>query len=938
MAKKPDWEAYSRQILDGLDIRAEYIALGVNVSTAGHASTSGWLPAHAYGREDRTPSASINVGDGPGRGRYKDFGGGGESLGLFDFAGQHGPYADWKEARRHYAKVAGVKLPKGCKPAKAPDESIAWRGMKPALVELWAQKKEGITAAAAHLAGVRLGMWPEPSSKYPIVAFPAYGPNLLDADPCAWVIMARNGRPLPLFKGKNIPPEPRKILTAGGGKAGWIGRHALEHLEEAEVIWKVEGVTTLLALQGIIPEDKRDKHLVLTNSGGAMELPRPEMIECLVGKRVYVVGDADEPGAEGATRWAKALGGVAIEVRNVLSPYEIVEDHGKDLRDWIIEQGSEAYEQLLELAHASPVYRPYLTPGASTPAESQTEPDELATYYEKKICKLLEIDVLGELHGNPVVFSGFHRKEVEIQRAAKLSIDNLLQICGPPAKACLHKGKDDQRENDLYKVEDARAAIMLLAGYKRLDEGGITGIGCWTATDEEGVETGQVLLVNAGEASRWNAEASELVHLLHPRDGGRILSISSSTPWYSHETLSGYLTNYSAEWAMDVLIEAVNVFKRWRWRSQATDPQTIVGLILASWTQTLWAWRPEVGVAGRTNSGKSLLFATIEAIFGAMGVLSSKSTAAGMRQVIGTSARVPMIDEFESSKQRQLILEMARAATRGDKTYHGTPGQRVIGSLMQHIFWFAAVELGLSKATDQNRFIMFELLPAEQGKHGQLTPPTSVEAFELGQKLLAIAVHSIGRARELAVELKRTKHEGIDFRVVESYAVPAAILSVATDREAGAEEVLGELLAPLSRDEQRISDEDDLMQAILRHVVRMKDGSNQTVAQLLCERGETGTDAREALGRVGVAFAFGRRGPRGGDDAPYVFFDHKTIKAVILKHTEWEYQSIDQILKRIEGASSSQRSVASRYARGVLIPWEHIDQHFLRRDNAEIGF
>ncbi len=114
---KADWHEITRLILDKLDIRAEYEALGVDV-TGRNPSGSGWIQCRAMGREDRNPSAAINVGDGQARGRYKDFSGG-MSCGLFDFAENFGNFADWKEARKHYAEKAGVSLPKGRQPKKA---------------------------------------------------------------------------------------------------------------------------------------------------------------------------------------------------------------------------------------------------------------------------------------------------------------------------------------------------------------------------------------------------------------------------------------------------------------------------------------------------------------------------------------------------------------------------------------------------------------------------------------------------------------------------------------------------------------------------------------------------------------------------------------------------------------------------------------------------
>ena len=56
----------------------------------------------------------------------------------------------------------------------------------------------------------------------------------------------------------------------------------------------------------------------------------------LAGLRVAVVGDCDEAGQVGAEKWARALDGVAAEVRSVRLPWPVAPSHGKDLRDWLL--------------------------------------------------------------------------------------------------------------------------------------------------------------------------------------------------------------------------------------------------------------------------------------------------------------------------------------------------------------------------------------------------------------------------------------------------------------------------------------------------------------------------------------------------------------------------------------------------------------------------
>ena len=90
------WKALSEKTLATLDIQAEYTRLGIGI-TGNKPSATGWLACRAKGREDKHASAAINVGDTPSmRGRYRDHGGEGDTLSLWDFAAKYGPHGDWK--------------------------------------------------------------------------------------------------------------------------------------------------------------------------------------------------------------------------------------------------------------------------------------------------------------------------------------------------------------------------------------------------------------------------------------------------------------------------------------------------------------------------------------------------------------------------------------------------------------------------------------------------------------------------------------------------------------------------------------------------------------------------------------------------------------------------------------------------------------------------
>lgn len=328
-----DWTEIRHSIISRLDVACVYREMGLRVPERSPGAR-GWIDCHAAGREDANPSARINVRTG----YYKDYKTG-ESCNLFDFAARYGSYPSWKEARKAFAARAGVSLPSGGEP-KRPADALEFLLYRKSDVRIWCESKEGISPEAVAEAGGRLAMWPktsDPRFQQSVIAFPGYGPYGLEDDPVAWVIVNAEGGDIRLFRGKGEKPTFHKSLCLGGSQPCLLNAHAVNHLEDAEVVWKVEGLTDMLSFQTWIPEEFKGKHVVVTNGFGCAEQPQQWMLQLMKGKQVAVVGDADVPGQKGALAWVAHLHAFARSVHNVQLPYEVSEKHGKDLRDFHVE-------------------------------------------------------------------------------------------------------------------------------------------------------------------------------------------------------------------------------------------------------------------------------------------------------------------------------------------------------------------------------------------------------------------------------------------------------------------------------------------------------------------------------------------------------------------------------------------------------------------------
>ncbi len=142
----------------------------------------------------------------------------------------------------------------------------------------------------------------------------------------------------------------------------------------AKVFWKTEGLTDAIAIMSLNPTEG---HLAACNACGATEKPDPGWCGMMadIGE-VFVIHDCDVPGQTGATwvtnpatgrkrpGWAPAIAAYNPRTRNVILPYPIEPNHGKDVRDWIVERlnagidRASIYAELLEYARSMPLVEP----------------------------------------------------------------------------------------------------------------------------------------------------------------------------------------------------------------------------------------------------------------------------------------------------------------------------------------------------------------------------------------------------------------------------------------------------------------------------------------------------------------------------------------------------------------------------------------------------
>lgn len=906
------WQEAARQILSTIDIVREYSALGLRV-VDGKPNAKGWLEAHSYGLEDNTPSAGINVALGPFAGRYKDFRTG-VSIGLFDFAAKvAGRFSDWKEARKHYASVAGVKLPGG------DEESLSDRigfSADPTptagMLMLFTQQKAGITPRAIKEAGGLLASWPK---KLPaemtnqLIAFPMYGSALLDGEPCAWHCTAQNPKlRVRMYQGEGKPIKHEDKITIGD--YGLMNVDALNRLAEAEVVNICEGMTDMLAGQSVLgpwrdldPENR--KHVILS-AGGVSYKFKPEWIQHFAGKEIRIwfdVGDGKNEGQIAAAVLVGALLPVAKAVRNIQLP--LGKNGGKnDLRAWLCEGRN--YQDMLTYAEAAPI----------------VEPEDVGAQLSSHaaLLKNMGMVVIGQ-HENSEkieIYSEQTRRSMTIYDVDRLSMPKLAQYLGPEVvEKYVHDGKEAQPGK--YQLKDVKFAIAAAASDKIFHSNEKLGAGVWQVED-------QVVLVKAREVGLVRGERIEPSSM--PFLSGRVLDTSSATPdWCDFALLNQLLLEAQQDrFCQDTFEFAESIFSKWCWR-HAKAPRIVAALAICSWQQSRWPWRPQVYVTGNSDTGKSYLIEEVmRQLFGRLIMSIQKPTEAAIRQLMKHHSLVLFVDEFEHESTRQRVYELFRISSRGGFVGRGTKDQTGAKYQMKHIPWFSAVNTGLKSQPDRNRYIILDLVEFPPDQRGKIDLPSSQALADLGMRLLAIGLRHFDEAMRLANVLKNKKIDGVQGRVVESFSVPCGMFSAIyghTDEEA--EGFMQMTLEGWDFGAQQVRDDVQVLQAILSSIMVMDRGCRATVGEALtkCHRQDM-VEYKMALERVGIR----RVRRRDADKGEVVWFCTNVVARELLRNTEFAGHSIEQYLQRLKGAKGSRQRCFGAYPLGVGIPIETIEEIF----------
>lgn len=517
---------------------------------------------------------------------------------------------------------------------------------------------------------------------------------------------------------------------------------------------------------------------------------------------------------------------------------------------------------------------------------------------EGPVLETLGLEVLAEAEDRSIlVFSTSTQKFTWISRIATLTWTDVIQLMGPPA------GWEGGSSVPGFSIERVRNALAVAASQAR--RGGPLqrcGKGVW----EPSAGDPRTLVIDGDTALLFGERGPE--RLDRPIVGDRLIDYGDRRAW--HGSILQELERADFQGAQQAFRELRGIVGRWSW-GHPRDADCVAALVVATVLQRLWVWRPIVGVTGGSGSGKTLLVERVlRPVFGLGATITELASEAGLRQQLGNTARPFVVDEFDSNPQRQKILELLRTSGRGGEVLRGTRDHTPRRFEVRHVPWILGIELGDIRQQDTNRLLTFEL--DRFGK--QIEIPSSRDLESLGKRLAVGALLTAEPMVRLADQLRGIGLEGVEPRVVESAAVPAAVLATFRHgREVSLEQGASEL-REIMRGRQFVPQQEErsLLDAILAARIPVNNYRGQrsaSVAQLL-----SSSSHRAELETVGLKVM--DREPRR------LFIDTQVVRKELLQETRFQDMTIDKLLLRLPGAKRSQQRLAGRKPHGIGVPWE----------------
>ena len=474
-----------------------------------------------------------------------------------------------------------------------------------------------------------------------------------------------------------------------------------------------------------------------------------------------------------------------------------------------------------------------------------------------------------------------------------------------------------EKLGEKWTVTDAAGYCFGQQGRKHYSPDKIRGVGFWREKN--------AIIYNAGDRC-FTIESGKIIETSNIREEGTIYQRSESLP--HPETIP------MSDEEGQAIIDYLNSFA---WREEMGG-LLLSGFLAQGITAGFIDTRAHVWINAPAGTGKTFLVSRLKELLGNYSLSFTGGTSeAGIRQKIGSGARLVLLDEMEAANQDKYsrqkvekIMSLVRRATDGETSIIGSKESIPIEFRARSSFLLLSIGNSLQRTADKSRFINLHIRPNKglesfEKRDDAANKLAGISPGKLIARMMSLA--SVMATNANLIQQKLSAHPALAGRRAELLGNILAGAYALTHAGIISEPEIDIYTAAMntgSLDENQETDAERCLREILESRVV---GNSETVGQVILNylHGDSSIerqDAKKLLDGIGISVYR----PQGGNGSSQMLFISAQNRQLsnILRDTDWGNCWGDVLRNLPEASWLSEKRVRNSKHKGVVIPIEAV--------------
>lgn len=362
--------------------------------------------------------------------------------------------------------------------------------------------------------------------------------------------------------------------------------------------------------------------------------------------------------------------------------------------------------------------------------------------------------------------------------------------------------------------------------------------------------------------------------------------------------------------------EWLELLKTWNYKRGLQDALMVFGWSVTAPFAGCLDWSSHFSLTGEQGTGKSTQEKTLANFMGEFALeFDGQSSEAGIRQKVGSSSCVVLIDESESdSKKIANTLTFFRTASSGGIVAKGTSDQEGLDFKLKLSGMIAGIVPPALNPADMSRFLRIELLPKGEKIHPLLL---DIERQNLiGKKMIMYIVQNFKMFKSVSLKVRKlllSDHNNSRYADTFTNILAGTYMSLNhNDNDEGIVEFMKQFDFDKEKTAMESKDHDNLLNKLLKSSLRGEKGTYSIIEMINVatnnidvsdEMKDRRKDFRRTLGRYGFKIDL-------VEDTYHLYISTKDDNFVkLLRNSKFDSGDIVSVLSRLSNAELLKDSV-----------------------------